>query len=165
MSKSRSSKKTTLRLGPLEERLEYQNVTDFRQSMLGLFRQLEDETDLRFIVTRGGTPCAVVMSYEAYELLRNIARHASDAASVKTREQRLDDAYLQMAQEEAGETAEPKYQLVIDEQYLHQGIKRLILEGVQHELLRRKTQCSPKSFLGEQFPEEIKSPGDLAKSG
>jgi len=137
------SKRTPSKVSPLEERVEYSNVTEFRRSMLGMFRKLDENDDLRFVVTRGGEPCAVVLSYEAYELLRRIARRAADAAAAKDREQRLDEAFLQMAQQEAvgGKTA--AYEPLLDENYLQLIIRKSILEAVKHELKRRSASTKP----------------------
>jgi len=121
----------------LEERLEYTTVTDFRQSLLGMLRQLEENEDLRFIITRHGEPCAVVLSHEAYQLLRRIARRSADIAAGKEREQRLDEAFLRMAREEAAGPG--AYEPLLDENYLHAIIRKATIEGIKHELKRRAT--------------------------
>ena len=137
-------------LSALEERVEYSNVTEFRKSLLGMLRKLDENDDLRFIVTRGGEPCAVVLSYDAYELLRRIARRAADASASKDREQRLDEAFLQMAQKEVAGTSAGVCEPLLDENYLQIIIRKSILEGVKHELRRRSANFA--------------SPEELAKS-
>lgn len=149
---------------PLEERLEYRNVTEFRRSMLGIFHRMEENSDLRFVVTRGGEPCAVVLSYEAYELLQRIARRAADASAAKDREQRLDDAFLQMAQKEAAEAGTPLFEPLLDENYLQAIIKRSILEGVKHELRRRCVKPKAALLSAEELTTALESPEDLAET-
>ena len=149
----------------LEERLEYQNVTEFRRSMLGIFHRMEENSDLRFIVTRGGKPCAVVLSYEAYELLRRIARRAADATAAKDRDQRLDEAFLQMAQKEAAEAGIPLFEPLLDENYLQTIIKRSILEGVKHELRRRCVKPKGNLTSADELSAALDPQKDLETSG
>ena len=60
----------------LEEQLDYGSVTDSREAFLKIVDALDSEPMKRHIVTKHGTPRAVLMSYRAYQLLMKVAAKA-----------------------------------------------------------------------------------------
>ena len=57
----------------LEETLEFTNLTEFRNSLLNFIPRIQDNEYLRFVLTKHGKPVAVVLSYDAYNLLKRVA--------------------------------------------------------------------------------------------
>lgn len=121
----------------LEERVEYKAVTNFRQSLLAILRRLHENEDLRVVITKRGEPAAVILSYEAFELLRRIARRSADADALKAREQRAEEAYLQLAGTGV-EAPEALVDFVLDQNYLADIVQKAVRDSLRHELRRRK---------------------------
>ncbi len=83
----------------LEEQLNFSNVTEFRRSILEAIPRLQENHFLRFVITKHGSPVAVVMSYEAYEVLRRITNRVLDEDEAKSKETILSEAYQRMTGE------------------------------------------------------------------
>jgi len=81
----------------LEVKVEFTAVTGFRKSLLTIIPRLQKNEYLRFIITRHGKPAAVVMSYEAYDLLQSLAQELADQDRDKSPEQRLAESYDRMS--------------------------------------------------------------------
>jgi len=88
---------------PLEEQLDFTNLTDFRRSLLKVIPKLQHNEYLRFVITKHGRPAAVVMSFPAYQLLKRTALRVMDADDAKNRDQLLREAYEELT----GKTASP----------------------------------------------------------
>ena len=67
----------------LEEALEFTNLTEFRNSLLNFIPRLQDNEYLRFVITKHGQPVAVVLSYDAYNLLKRVAERVMDEDEAK----------------------------------------------------------------------------------
>jgi prevent-host-death family protein len=69
--------------GKLEEALEFTNLTEFRNSLLNFIPRLQENEYLRFVITKHGQPVAVVLSYDAYNLLKRVAERVMDEDEAK----------------------------------------------------------------------------------
>lgn len=67
--------------GLLEQELDYGSVTESRETFLKLIEALESKPWLRHVVTKHGTPRAVLMSHRAYQVLMRAAKHALEMES------------------------------------------------------------------------------------
>jgi prevent-host-death family protein len=85
----------------LEETLEFTNLTDFRNSLQNFIPKLRDNEYLRFVLTKHGRPVAVVLSYDAYNLLKRVAERVMDEEDAKEPAAAMQEAY----QELTGDTA------------------------------------------------------------
>ena len=83
-------------VGKLEEKLEFSNVTQFRNSVLDVVPKLQENPSLRLVITKHGEPAAVIMSYEAYGALKRIAERMIAEDDAKDPVVALHDAYERM---------------------------------------------------------------------
>jgi len=80
----------------LEETITYSNLTDFRNSLLQIIPRLQENEYLRFIITKHGEPAAVVMSHQAYLLLKNATAKVVEQEAAIEPDIDLRNAYLEM---------------------------------------------------------------------
>jgi hypothetical protein len=80
----------------LEETISYSNLTDFRSSLLQIIPRLQENEYLRFIITKHGEPAAVVMSHQAYLLMKDVTSKVMEQEAEIDPETDLHNAYLEM---------------------------------------------------------------------
>src|SRR6266849_3735623 len=80
----------------LEETLEFTNLTDFRKSLLNFIPRVQENEYLRFVITKRGKPVAVVLSYDAYNLLKRVAERVMDEDDAKEPAVALQEAYQEL---------------------------------------------------------------------
>jgi hypothetical protein len=89
----------------LEEQLDFKNVTEFRKFIHEAIPRLQENHFLRFVLTKSGTPVAVVMSYEAYGVLNRITTRVLDEDAKKDKGTVLREAYREMTGEDPATVA------------------------------------------------------------
>lgn len=89
------------RADKLEETLEFTNLTDFRNSLLNFIPRVQDNEYLRFVITKHGKPVAVVLSYDAYNLLKRVAERVMDEEEKKEPAVALQESYQELIGEPA----------------------------------------------------------------
>ncbi|GEM_PF-3188858 len=82
-----------------EETLEFSNATRFRKAFLGLIDKLQANQYLRYVVTKHGEPKVVVMSFQAYEHIKQAFKGVVAAEALHDRAQAVHDAYDEMAEQ------------------------------------------------------------------
>jgi PHD/YefM family antitoxin component YafN of YafNO toxin-antitoxin module len=83
----------------LERDIKFSNATKFRKSLLSVVKELKTKPSRRFIITRGGEPQAVLMSYETYSLLAEMMDEDLKRTSGQTREEAIDAAFNRLRSE------------------------------------------------------------------
>jgi len=98
----------------LEEEVEFSNVTNLRESLLGTVENLRANPARRYVITKHGQPQAVLMSYETYSLLkkvmdqvlaRTIAASSSDPIGAAVARLRADEPGVPVEESAVGERA------------------------------------------------------------
>jgi prevent-host-death family protein len=95
----RGREKSPQATSKLEEVLNFSNLTDFRNSLLNVIPKLQENEYLRFVITKHGEPAAVIMSYQAYLLLKRAAERIVKQEAAEDSEASLRDAYEEMTGE------------------------------------------------------------------
>jgi len=83
----------------LEETLEFTNLTDFRNSLLNFIPRVQENEYLRFVITKHGKPAAVVLSFDAYNLLKRVAERAMDEDDAKEPAVASREAYQELIED------------------------------------------------------------------
>jgi len=114
------------------EQLEFENVTEFRKSILEAIPRLQENKYLRFVLTKHGEPAAVVMSYEAFEIFREAAEQAVQKDSALSSEQSLQDAYARMRQKYWPEADAQKIPPAVDplKSYIHEVVYDILSKPI-----------------------------------
>ena len=90
-----------------EETLNFSNLTEFRNSLLQVIPKLQEDDLLRFVITKHGEPAAVIMSYEAYSVLKRIADRAIEQDDALDEEEAVRQAYARMNEDELQSAPDP----------------------------------------------------------
>lgn len=92
----------------LEEQLEYSNVTDLRKDLLRKIDAIQENPARRLLILKHGRPQAVLMSSDAYEVLRKVVKSFLKHADGLNREQSINAAINRFEMERASVPAEAK---------------------------------------------------------
>jgi PHD/YefM family antitoxin component YafN of YafNO toxin-antitoxin module len=92
----------------LEEQLEFSNVTDLRQDFLRKIEEIQKNPALRLLILKHGRPQAVLMSSEAYDVLKKVVKLFLDHAEGLNREQSINAAIRRFEAERSSVPAEPE---------------------------------------------------------
>jgi PHD/YefM family antitoxin component YafN of YafNO toxin-antitoxin module len=85
----------------LEEKIEFSNVTDLRKDFLPRIEEIQKNPALRLLILKHGKPQAVLMSSEAYSVLKKVVDLFLQHASGLSREQAIADAIKRFESERA----------------------------------------------------------------
>ncbi len=91
---------------PLEEDVEFSNVTKFRNSLLGAVERVQKNPAKRYVITKHGAPEAVLMSYQTYSLLSKVMEQGLKAAEGQSREEAIRSAFARLRQERQPDPSE-----------------------------------------------------------
>jgi PHD/YefM family antitoxin component YafN of YafNO toxin-antitoxin module len=83
----------------MEEEVEFSNVTNFRNSLLGAVEQLQSNPAKRYVITKRGEPEAVLMSYKTYSLLSRVMNQTLEKTVAEDRGDSVHAAFDRMRQE------------------------------------------------------------------
>jgi PHD/YefM family antitoxin component YafN of YafNO toxin-antitoxin module len=83
----------------MEEEVEFSNVTNFRNSLLGAVEQLHSNPAKRYVITKRGAPEAVLMSYKTYSLLTRVMNQALEKTETEDRGDSVHAAFDRMRRE------------------------------------------------------------------
>jgi PHD/YefM family antitoxin component YafN of YafNO toxin-antitoxin module len=83
----------------MEEEVEFSNVTNFRNSLLGAVEQLQSNPAKRYVITKRGEPEAVLMSYKTYSLLSRVMNQALEKMAAEDRGDSVHAAFDRMRRE------------------------------------------------------------------
>jgi hypothetical protein len=83
----------------MEEDVEFSNVTNFRNSLLGAVERLQSNPAKRFVITKRGEPEAVLMSYKTYSLLTRVMNQALEKSAGEGDEGSVREAFARMRRE------------------------------------------------------------------
>ena len=83
----------------MEEEVEFSNVTNFRNSLLGAVEQLHSNPAKRYVITKRGAPEAVLMSYKTYSLLSRVMNQTLEKVAAQDRENSVSAAFDRMRRE------------------------------------------------------------------
>jgi prevent-host-death family protein len=83
----------------MEEEVEFSNVTNFRNSLLGAVEQLQSNPAKRYVITKRGEPEAVLMSYKTYSLLSRVMNQTLEKAAAQDRGDSVHAAFDRMRRE------------------------------------------------------------------
>jgi prevent-host-death family protein len=76
-------------LPSVEEDLEFSNVTNLRDSLLGVIDILQKTPAKRFVITKHGKPQAVLMSYQTYSLISKIVNESLSQTAAQTKNEAI----------------------------------------------------------------------------
>lgn len=85
---------------PLEEDIEFSNVTKFRNSLLGAVERVQSNPAKRYVITKHGEPEAVLMSYQTYTLLSKVMDQALEGTVGQSREEAVRAAFSRLRREQ-----------------------------------------------------------------
>lgn len=143
--------------GKLEEQVEFTNLTKFRSSLLAMIPRLQGNEYLRFVVTKHGQPAAVIMSYEAYQLLKRSAEKLVEQDNAMDADQALREDY----QELTGTPIEPV--LLQDEARLHVGELQTLQRNLE-KVIQTTVADTLRGVLKAGSSEAVKDSIDIIKS-
>ncbi len=83
----------------LEEKLEYSNVTDLRQSLPSVVERLHKNPAMRCLIFKHGRPQAVLMSFQTYELLKGVMNQSLGKMVATGREEAIQAAFERLRAE------------------------------------------------------------------
>ena len=83
----------------MEEDVEFSNVTNFRNSLLGAVEQLQSNPAKRYVITKRGEPEAVLMSYKTYSLLTRVMNQTLEKLAARDRQDPVHAAFDRMRRE------------------------------------------------------------------
>jgi hypothetical protein len=109
----------------LEEKVEYSNATSFRKSFLKIVDRIEGTPGLRYVILKHGAPKAVVMSFEAYELIKRVLQNLFKQEDRRDRSKALEDAFNRMAEKHGLEKNQVAHAASIDESQLREIVRNL----------------------------------------
>lgn len=134
-------------------RLDYANVTEFRESLLPLVSALERDPTKRYLVTKHGKPLAVFLSFDAFEALRRLVESvlAEEAgkdvpqvlAEARQRMDRDHGVVVRQGRERPVPSGTVPKDLAAQLQALRDGQARLT--SLINRVRRRDTQKTPKA--------------------
>ena len=84
---------------PLEEDIEFSNVTKFRNSLLGAVERMQGNPAKRYVITKHGKPEAVLMSYQTYSLLTKVMDQTLEGTAGLNREEAIRAAFARLRHE------------------------------------------------------------------
>ena len=90
----------------LEEQLEFSNITDLRQDFLRKVEEIQKNPAIRLLILKHGRPQAVLMSAEAYDVLRKVVNLFLSYSDGQTREQSINAAIKRFEAERSATPAE-----------------------------------------------------------
>ena len=90
----------------LEEQLEFSNITDLRQDFLRKIEEIQKNPATRLLVLKHGRPQAVLMSWEAYDILKKVLKTFLTEADRLNREQSIEAAIQRFEGERSSVPAE-----------------------------------------------------------
>jgi prevent-host-death family protein len=146
------------RADKLEETLEFTNLTDFRNSLLNFIPRVQDNEYLRFVITKHGKPVAVVLSYDAYNLLKRVAERVMDEEEKKEPAVALQESYQELLGKPA--PVEVPISLVTERDISPLEMKRM--RQVVHMALQEYRRTLAKAEKDLKGQEEF-LPGDFEK--
>ena len=83
----------------LEEKLEFSNVTDFRQNLIQAIERIEKNPALRYLILKRGQPQAVLMSTRTYDLVKKIMNQIASTQAAMPREEKIERAFERLRAE------------------------------------------------------------------
>ena len=90
----------------LEEQLEFSNITDLRQDFLRRVEEIQKNPAIRLLILKHGRPQAVLMSAEAYDVLKKVVKLFLNHSEGLNREQRINAAINRFEAERSSVSAE-----------------------------------------------------------
>jgi prevent-host-death family protein len=144
----------------LEETLEFTNLTDFRKSLLNFIPRVQENEYLRFVITKHGRPVAVVLSYDAYNLLKRVAERVMDEEDAKEPAVAMQEAYQELTGDTAtGQTAIDVPSDVTTGRDIHgpelQKTRRLVRMAVQEYIQAMKKRVKDVSEKEEFIARDV----------
>jgi prevent-host-death family protein len=91
---------TKLVLPPLEDDIEFSNVTKFRSSLLGAVERVQENPAKRYVITKRGEPKAVLISYQTYSLFTKVMDQALEGTEGQSRDEAIRSAFARLRQEQ-----------------------------------------------------------------
>jgi prevent-host-death family protein len=76
-------------LPSMEEDIEFSNVTNLRDSFLGVIEVLQKTPAKRFVITKHGKPQAVLMSYQTYSLISKVVNESLSRTADETKREAI----------------------------------------------------------------------------
>jgi PHD/YefM family antitoxin component YafN of YafNO toxin-antitoxin module len=98
----------------LEEQLEFSNITDLRQDFLRKVEEIQKNPAIRLLILKHGRPQAVLMSAEAYDVLKKVVKLFLDHSQGLSREQSIDAAINRFEVERSSVSAEAEASVIAD---------------------------------------------------
>lgn len=90
----------------LEEQLEFSNITDLRQDFLRKVEEIQKNPAIRLLILKHGRPQAVLMSAEAYDVMKKVVKLFLDHSEGLNREQSINAAIKRFEAERSSASAE-----------------------------------------------------------
>jgi PHD/YefM family antitoxin component YafN of YafNO toxin-antitoxin module len=90
----------------LEEQLEFSNITDLRQDFLRKVEEIQKNPAIRLLILKHGRPQAVLMSADAYDVLRKVVKLFLNHSDGLNREQSINAAINRFEAERSSVPAE-----------------------------------------------------------
>jgi len=90
----------------LEEQLELSNITELRQGLLRKVEEIQKNPAIRLLILKHGRPQAVLMSADAYDVLKKVAQLFLKANEGMSRDQIINAAIGRFEAERADMSAE-----------------------------------------------------------
>ena len=90
----------------LEEQLEFSNITDLRQDFLRKVEEIQKNPAIRLLILKHGRPQAVLMSSEAYDVLRKVVKLFLNQSDGLSRDQSINAAINRFEVERSSVSAE-----------------------------------------------------------
>jgi PHD/YefM family antitoxin component YafN of YafNO toxin-antitoxin module len=98
----------------LEEQLEFSNITDLRQDFLRKVEEIQKNPAIRLLILKHGRPQAVLMSAEAYDVLRKVVKLFLDNSEGLNRQQSINAAINRFEVERSSVSAEAEMSATAD---------------------------------------------------
>lgn len=116
---------------PLEEKLEFSNVTNARQDFLPLMERLQKNPALRVLILKHGVPQAVLMSHPTYDALKKLSELAVQSTDALSRSQRVEAAVDRLTAERS---ASPQSRAAVMSLHSQMRSAKTLLEQLQAAL-------------------------------
>jgi PHD/YefM family antitoxin component YafN of YafNO toxin-antitoxin module len=94
-----------------DERLEFSNITDLRRDFLRKVDEIQKNPAMRLLILKHGRPQAVLLSFDAYEVLKKVAKLFLNESEGLTREQNIDAAIRRFETERSAVPADVKVEV------------------------------------------------------
>jgi prevent-host-death family protein len=90
----------------LEEQLEFSNITDLRRDFLRKVEEIQKDPAIRLLILKHGRPQAVLMSAEAYDVMKKVVKLFLNYSEGLNREQSVNAAIKRFEGERSSASTE-----------------------------------------------------------